>query len=412
VTDADYAALLGLAVDANMNMLRVWGGGVREKRGFYAEADRLGLLIWQEFPHACAFAARFPRSAEYLQLAAQEAGAIVRALRNHPSVVLWCGGNEFSPRRNRPLVSALAGAAAAEDGSRPFHPASPSGGEGHNWIVWHQRAPVSDYRGDDSLFASEFGLQAVPGIDSLQRFIPPGELWPPGPAWLHHNAELAKLAFYARPYVAAPEPAGRPAYTSEWTAHFDSAETFATATQRAQADGLQVAIEHFRRRKGRTGGCLVWQLNEPWPAISWALIDYYRLPKQAYRRVQRAYNPLLVSLEFALRQYQAGETVSAAVWVINDWPRALPDCEIEVSLGQGPPLWTARRDVAADSVERIGELRFVLPPHGPGAWALVARIAQAGRLLGENGYQLDTHDWRRLPLAARLAARWAKRLLE
>jgi beta-mannosidase len=418
VTAEDYETLLGLAVNANMNMLRVWGGGLREKAAFYETADRLGLMLWQEFPHACAFTARFPRSPEFTALAEHEARAIVRAVRNHPSVVIWCGGNEFSPTRNRPLVEALQRAAREEDGARPFNPASPSEGESHNWIIWHEQAPISDYRNDHALFASEFGLQSAPDEEVLRRFIPPDQLWPPGPAWAHHNAELGKLAFYARPYLPAAVPTGR-AYRANWTRYFASAAEFAAATQRAQADGLQIAVEHFRRRKGRSGGCLVWQFNEPWPAISWALVTYDRRPKPAYERMKQCFQPLLVSLDVPLHYLHAGETVQAGVWVINDWPRAFAGCRVEVTLGAHPaaegggaPLWTGTFDIAPDSVARVGEVAFTLPPHGPGAWALVARVWQDTTLLSANDYQLDTHDPRRMSLANRLRVRLTRRLYE
>jgi beta-mannosidase len=107
VRDADYSALLTLARQANINLLRVWGGGLREKRAFYDLCDRLGILVWQEFPFACAFLARYPRSQDYLQMAEAEAGAIIRDLRHHACLALWCGGNEFSPRRNAPLIDVL-----------------------------------------------------------------------------------------------------------------------------------------------------------------------------------------------------------------------------------------------------------------------------------------------------------------
>ena len=173
VTADDYRALLTLAREANMNMLRVWGGGLREKRAFYDLCDQMGILAWQEFPVACAFLTRYPRSPEFLHLAETEARATIRDLRNHASVVLWCGGNEFSPRRNAPLVAALARAAAEEDPTRPFLPASPVAGDSHNWHVWHHFQPPSAYLADETAFASEFGLQAPPDVETLRRFIPP-----------------------------------------------------------------------------------------------------------------------------------------------------------------------------------------------------------------------------------------------
>ncbi len=383
VTQEDYRALLTLARQANMNLLRVWGGGLREKRAFYDLCDRMGILVWQEFPFACAFLTRYPRSPAYLRLVEAEARAIIRDLRNHPSLVLWCGGNEFSPRRNGPLVTTLQRAVAAEDPTRPFLPASPADGDRHNWRVWHHFQPPAAYRQDTALFASEFGLQAPPAVETLRRFIPDEELWPPGPSWAYHGAGLKKLWRYARPFL----PTGQTGNLS--------VEEMVQASQRAQAHGLQIAIEHYRRRKAHgCGGTLVWQLNEPWPAISWAILDFYRQPKLAYETVRRLFNPLLISLDYPLKRYQAGDELRAGVWVLNDLHRELPGCRVEVLLhdgmGQQGEPFTHSLDVAADSATWIGQVRWVLPPGG--GWRVACRLIHEGQELATNEYDLTVHD--------------------
>jgi beta-mannosidase len=194
---ADYAHLLGMARAAGVNLLRVWGGGLREKRAFYDLCDELGLLVWQEFPFACAFLGHFPRDASWLALVERECTAIVQATRNHPSLALWCGGNEFSPRRNHGLVQTLERVVAANDGARPFVPASPSPGDAHNWSVWHAKYPLHAYRQETACFLSEFGLQAPPSLETLRACLPISELWPPGTGWKLHHAELSKLWRYA-----------------------------------------------------------------------------------------------------------------------------------------------------------------------------------------------------------------------
>ncbi len=382
VTEADYRDLLTLARKANMNMLRVWGGGLREKRAFYDLCDRLGILIWQEFPVACAFLTRYPRSPEYLDLAEAETQAIVRDLQNHPSVVVWCGGNEFSPRRNAPLVEALQRVAAG-DATRPFLPASPSGGDSHNWQVWHGYAAPAAYRRDTARFASEFGLQAPPSVEALRRFIPEGELWPPGASWSYHNAGLKKLRRYARPFLGTRQ------------VREVSIDEFVQASQQAQAYGLQIAIEHYRRSKAKgCGGTLVWQLNEPWPAISWALIGYCRELKPAYDLVRRVFNPVLISVDYRLGCYHAGDTFSAEVWIVNDEQSPLPDCHLEVTLldhaGQPANQFIHRLEVAADSAEIVGRFEWTLP-EGDG-WRLVCRLERSGQLVAENEYNLAVHD--------------------
>jgi beta-mannosidase len=398
VREQDYIELLALARQANMNMVRVWGGGLREKRAFYETCDRLGIMVWQEFPLACAFLSRFPRSSEYLQLVERESEAIVRDLRLHPSLVLWCGGNEFSPERNRPVVDVLRRSVSKLDPGRPFLAASPGDGDSHNWKVWHGFHPPSAYRDDKALFASEFGLQAIPGKEALQQFIPPEELWPPGPSWSYHGAELNKLQRYARPFLRGSET---------------SLKDLIEASQRAQACALQIAIEHYRRAKARGGGgVLIWQLNEPWPAISWALVDFYRQPKAAYTAVKRLMSPVLVSLEYPLRRYQAGDELAIAIWLVNDLPLDLDGCQVEVALWDGAGQAVARHDlgveIAAGSASVVGHLHWTLPPGDD--WHLTCRLSQEVQVLAHNEYDLAIHDDIRPTAGQRLWA-WLSRLV-
>jgi beta-mannosidase len=312
---------------------------------------------------------------------------------------LWCGGNEFSPDRNRPLVATLARAVEDEDPSRPFLPASPHGGEGHNWQVWHNYYPPSAYLADDASFASEFGLQAAPDIQALRRFLPTEELWPPGPSWLAHGAGLEKLARYAQPFLQAAPPAsvrsGAEASRRPDNASQGGLEAFVRASQRAQAEGLQIAIEHYRRRKaGGCGGALVWQLNEPWPAISWALLDFRRQPKDAYHAVQRAFQPLLVSLEYPLRHYRAGEALPLHIWLIHDGDQPRPGCTLNITLwDQDGQSFRAHRqpvDVTAHSAQLAGQATWILPPGT--SWRLTCDITDGTEVLTSNEYRLDAHD--------------------
>ncbi len=390
VTEQDYVRLLRMAREANMNLLRVWGGGLRERRAFYDTCDRLGLLVWQEFPFACAFLTRYPRSPQYLDLVQSEAEGIVRDIRHHPCVVAWCGGNELSARRNAPLIETVRRVVTAEDPTRPFLPVSPEGGDHHNWQVWHRFVPASAYRRDDAAFASEFGLQAPPSVPSLRSFLPPGELWPPGRAWTDHGADLRKLWRYARPFLAAPSAAQR---KPTWQGV--SLESFVEASQRAQSYGLQIAIEHFRRRKALgCGGVLVWQLNEPWPAISWAVIGFDGQAKPAYEALRHLLSPVLVSLDYPLRRYTAGDLLEAQVWIVNDAAREWTDGELNLVLydqaGRPAACHSQQVNVDAASASVVGQLRWVLPPGS--SWQVACTLTHHGRLLSTNRYRLDEHD--------------------
>jgi beta-mannosidase len=377
----DYHALLELARAANMNMVRVWGGGLREKPAFYDACDRLGILVWQEFPFACAFLTRFPRSAGYLRLVEAEARGIVRDVGGHASVAVWCGGNEFDPARNAPIVDTLRRAVETEDGTRPFLPASPAGGDSHDWSVWHHYEPPVAYRRARPGFASEFGLQAPPAVEALRRFLAPGALWPPGAAWTFRGAGIDKLWRYARPFLPGGEAV--------------TLDSFVAASQRAQAEGLRVAVEHYRRLKAEgNGGALVWQLNEPWPAISWALLDHGRTPKPAYSAVRRAFQPLLASVDYPQRHYRQGDELPLRVWVIHDGAEPLPGCRVVVRLldgaGQEAERVEATVDVAPASAAPVSEACWTLPP-GSG-WRLAARVERGDTVVSENEYDLAVCD--------------------
>lgn len=382
---ADYETVLDQVRAAGINLLRVWGGGLREKAAFYDLCDQKGILVWQDFPFACAFLGHFRRDMAFLDLARRECTEIVRQLRHHPSLVLWCGGNEFSARRNRRLVDLLRAIVVEADGERPFKPVSPTRGEAHNWRVWHGKADVSHYRRDRSAMLSEFGLQAAPDVESLRRFLSPEELWPPGPAWSYHNAALDKLCWYARLWLP-PEIASL-ADLLKWQVP-DVVEAFVAATQRAQAHGLQVAIEHVRRRKGYTGGVIFWQLNEPWPSICWSVIDRYGRPKQAYHRLVQVYNPVLLSALYPLKRFQAGDRLDIELWAINDLTEPVEGALAEAIL-EGEIIFQGEVSLPSDSSVSIGRISHLLQ-RSPQRLEL-RLTARTGETLCTNGYDL-TYD--------------------
>jgi beta-mannosidase len=413
----DYAELLGMARAAGVNLLRVWSGGLREKSAFYDLCDELGLLVWQEFPFACSFLGYFPRDPGWLGLVERECTAIVREVRNHPSVALWCGGNEFSPRRNQPLVHTLTRVVEAHDGTRPFVPASPSSDDTHNWDVWHGKYPLHTYRKEGARFLSEFGLQAAPSIETLRACLPETDLWPPDAAWEVHKAELGKLWRYVG-LTLPPTPSiegkgslsltplslqGREAGVEGESG--DLLQDFIAASQRVQALGLQIAIEHIRRRKGEMGGVCLWQFNEPWPAISWAIVDYFRRPKLAYQRLKGLYNPVLVGLTFPTTRYRPGDTLEGEVWAVNDSLEALDDCQLRIEI-DGMEISKADVTLPPDSTEVVGVLRhqFQTEPHD-----LQLTMNHGGRVIAYNYYDL-TYDDPAMPGWRERLVRWLARM--
>lgn len=394
VTRDDYAALLQLAREANINLLRVWGGGLREKRAFYDLCDELGILVWQEFPFCGAGVDYFPRDRAFLELVEQECRAIVARLRNHPSLVLWCGGNEFFPRWNRHIIETIRYAVAREDGTRPFKPASPSPGESHNWQVWHAFANTRDYRKDAALFFGEFGLQAPPDVETLKRFLPDDALFPPSAAWEYHNAQLEKLWRYARPLLGAQGGEGG----AGWP-HAPTLNAFVTASQMAQLRGLQVAIEHARRNKPRVSGCLFWQFNEPWYSICWSVVDYLRRPKRAYAKIQELYNPVCVSFDYPLVARRAGDELRGQVWLIND-TRQMVSGRLRVWHNHNQVL-DLTASVEADTGQVVASLVLTL---AKGANDLRFEFV-AGEIIATNEYDLNYCDHGEIHLCAGLLNR-------
>lgn len=388
-------------------------------QAFYDLCDELGLLVWQEFPIACVFLDHLPRTKRFRRLLHQEATGVVQALRNHPSLFLWCGGNEFSPRRNRQAVATLSQVVASEDGLRPFVAASPGPGDVHNWQVWHGQAPLAAYRDERAAFVSEFGLQAVPNVDSLRRFLSGANLWPPDLAWRHHNADLEKLHRYAQWFgggnitannttnteknaataheLKSKEVADTNAHVTSKATEDTALESFVQATQRAQAAGLQILVEHMRRcagpsqpgrGPGQTGGLAVWQWNDPWPAISWSVIDAFGQPKLAYETLRRIYQPVLISLEYPLRAYRPNDHLCGTLWVVNDRLEALVNCHLTVWLDDGLVHEQDCRALA-NTATPIGQVAVDLPA---GFAELRLELRQRNDLLAQNVYDLRFHD--------------------
>ncbi len=299
-----YYKLLDFAAEANFNMLRVWGGGVYEADEFYDLCDLLGIMVWQDFMYVCA---GYPEEEWFLKEAEREAMEAVLRLRGHPSIVLWCGNNENQWLhsvlwRVRDKVERLYGSQIYEslllrvcqflDPTRPYRPSTPYGGEDssgrhegdrHNWEVWSQGIDYPAYLEDNGRFISEFGWQAPPTMKLLSAYIEKQDLNPDSFAFRAHEKQTGGLELLkALLSIHYPVPT--------------SMEQFVLYGQLNQGEALKTAVTHWRSRMFKTSGCLIWQLNDCWPVISWSLIDYGLNPKAAYFFVKRAFQPVIAPL--------------------------------------------------------------------------------------------------------------------
>lgn len=307
VTPERYAARIAQATGANINMLRVWGGGIYETDAFYAECDRVGMLVWQDFLFACA---AYPEEGDLaVEVEAEARDNIVR-LMSHPSLVLWNGNNEniwgwfdwgwqdVLEERSWGLgyyLDLLPRLVAELDPTRPYwagspysgsmdiHPNDPAHGCSHVWDVWNDIG-YEHYADSVPRFCSEFGWQAPPTWATLTQSVHDQPMTPTSPGvWHHQKATIGNDKLLRGLKGHLPEPATM----DDW--HF--------ATQLNQARAIRFGVEHWRSHRGTNMGAIVWQLNDCWPVTSWAAVDGYGRLKPLWYALRAAYHPHLLTIQ-------------------------------------------------------------------------------------------------------------------
>lgn len=312
VTPDHMEMLTKAAADANMNMLRVWGGGFYPDDAFYHLCDRYGLLVWQDFMFACGV---YPADADFVENVRVEAVQNVRRLRHHPSLALWCGNNEMEEGwcawgwnqpddpvnqrlkdgYDRMFHKTLPDLLAVEDPDRPYWPSSassdapfqdPNGqaqGDCHYWEVWHRREPFTAYRGQFPRFMSEFGFQALPPLPTIAAYARPADWNLTSYVMEHHQRS----------------PVGNGLIIAQMAQNFRMPKDFSSLvylSQVLQAEGIRYGVEHWRRHRARVSGALIWQLNDCWPVASWSSIDYFGRWKALHYAARRFFTPLMLSV--------------------------------------------------------------------------------------------------------------------
>ncbi len=314
VENEDYAMLIKSAVDANFNMLRVWGGGIYEKEIFYDLCDQAGILIWQDFMFACAM---YPGNSEFLDNIEKEAIQNVVRLRNHPCIALWCGDNEILSAWNRwgwkenvlenqgqdivdtvwkaydtVFHSILPRIVKMYDPKRMYWSSSPSAGFGklengksgdnHYWGVWWAKEPFSKYEEEIPRFMSEFGFQSFPEFNAVKKYTNNDD-WDIYSDVMksHQRSSIGNVTIEEYMLRDYKKPI--------------NFEMFLYVGQLLQARGIQIGIEAHRRNMPYCMGSLYWQLNDCWPVASWSGIDYYGNWKALHYEVKQAFKQVIIS---------------------------------------------------------------------------------------------------------------------
>lgn len=340
ITPERYRPFLEQFHEAGVNMIRVWGGGLKEKAAFYHLADELGLLILQEFPLACQ---RLTRSPEFYALLTQEVSAIIRALSPHPSVVIWSGGNELysywdqldsgSARMtalipwvrtamginednrawragdgaDEPALALMGELCARLDGSRPYQITSAMEGEGEAHGIWTWDPTIGDHRFRDAATLYQFWLQAqqhlysecsvssIANAETMQAVLGEKPESCPGttdPIWRLHYAFHAAWDDLPDLWLDLPS-------TEKLFGTLPDMDSLIVANQWMQGEGGRFLIEEQRRKMPHACGIIWWGANEPWPGLAGnALLDYYARPKLSWQFIANAFKPTILSLRY------------------------------------------------------------------------------------------------------------------
>ena len=324
VTNQHYEKLLSDVVNSNMNMLRVWGGGIYENDIFYDLCDKKGILVWQDFMFACAM---YPGDIEFLANVAKEAEQQVKRLRNHASIALWCGNNEndegwkrwgWQDNRTKKekediwndylaVFDTILPKTVAKFSKTDYWETSPKYGRGnpkyktegdaHDWWVWHDGYPFEHFKNNVPRFMSEFGFQSFPSFETI-KYLNQNDT-------IHLKTDAIKLhQKHARGFQLIDEYMKR-----DYTIPTND-EDYVYVSQLLQAKGIVMGIEAQRRAKPYNMGTLYWQLNDCWPAISWSSIDYFGNWKALQYKVKKAFENVLIS-------YQE-DTSTISTHIVND----------------------------------------------------------------------------------------------
>ena len=314
VPDSAYESLIDDVAKAHMNMLRVWGGGIYERDKFYDLCDEKGILVWQDFMFANAM---IPTSKEFITSVRDEVIQNIVRLRDHPSIVLWCGNNEieegwrhwgwqkqygYSPEDSAEVYKTywvvfndvVANAVKKHDTLRPFivtspkfgwgNPQSMKEGDSHYWGVWWGKEPFSTYETKIPRFMSEYGFQACPDDQTIERFTAPGDRF-------RESAVMKAHQKHPTGYETIDE------YMKREFREPKDYDMYRYLSQVLQAEGITGAIEAQRSAKPQCMGTLYWQLNDCWPGVTWSSRDYYGDKKALWYRSRVAYTDQFVTCD-------------------------------------------------------------------------------------------------------------------
>jgi len=366
VSEERLTHLVEKTVEANMNVLRIWGGGIVEKKLFYDLCSEKGILVWQDFFFGCCV---YPRNEPFLELLKPEVEDIVKRLTNHTCLFVWCGDNEsdmieFSrgkdPEQNPITRKIIPGALEKYDFQNRFYqPSSPYGGpyprsdfagDKRNWGPRFPNGNFWHIKQEESTFVSESGSRALPDIKTVYEAFPEGQRWPiDNRMWRLHTGDLdhAIRGDYVVEQIAWK-------FFQEPT----NVEEAVVISQFANAWGTKYLVERCRQRKYDCGGILIWKMGDQWPCHDYGLIDYNLYPRMVYDWTKKAFEPVIAFIQQDWRDTKS----DLQFWVSNDRQQDVAGklsvkellIEEDGSVTSESELWAQDVSVPADTSQSCG----------------------------------------------------------
>jgi beta-mannosidase len=332
ITRDTYLPLIELAVEANFNLLRCWGGAIINKSSFFELCDEFGIMVWQDFPLACN---DYRGTLHYLKILEQEASAIIKRLRHHPCLVMWCGGNEllnsWSKMTDQSLALRLLNKLCYElDRERPFITSAPQCGMAHGNYVFRYSDGLEVYQAMTEAGVTaytEFGVPSFSNLPCIKLFTEESEIFPVKP----DDVTIAHHAF-----LAYDGDSSRWACLDTIRHYFgneSSLNDLIVWSQWLQGEGYKHIYEESRRQKPFCSMALNWCYNEPWPALANnSIINYPAEPKASFKDITAACRPFLISARIPKFMWHKGESLSIELWLLNDSLSLVPAGVAEVSV--------------------------------------------------------------------------------
>ncbi len=356
----DFDKLFESIAFANINMIRVWGGGIYEVDEFYNIADEEGILIWQDFMFACT---PYPSDEAFLKNVEQEAVYQVKRLRNHPCIALWCGNNEIKEalkywgwqgkfskehyeamkQSYKPLFEELLPKVVKQYAPQSYIHGSPmeanwgrpksfTFGDSHYWGLWYGQEDFSTFDEKPLRFVSEFGFQAFPHMKTIKAFAQEDDY--------HLNSNVMNCHQKASTGNSLIKKYMKQAYRVP-----DDFADFVYMNNVLQMEGMEYVMRTLRRQRPTCMGAMYWQLNDSWPAISWSGIDYFGNYKGLHYAARRAFAPVNLSY------YQNKQTNELELFINNDLRSELKDIEIRYKLIDFYGKSSLEQKIALDKVK-------------------------------------------------------------